>query len=123
MGDIQIVRGCNSLETELVPEVAGGNLIRHVQRKITDAPAVREEIQMIVIADEITIGRARSDLLKNPLFARFENTRRSDEDCRMRIADWLEWWIPDLVGFGAFPNCRQRKAGEEDIDREYDVSI
>ena len=83
--DVQIVAGGDAFQAEMIFEIVRRDAVRHVQRKIPDAPRVREKFQVIVVADEIAVGVARADLLENPVVARFENARRGDEDGRLRV--------------------------------------
>src|ERR1051325_4690227 len=80
--EIQIVTRGHALQSEFVFEVIRGDTVCDVQRKISDLPVIRKEFQMIVIADEITIGIAGADLFQRPFLAHFENTWRSDENGR-----------------------------------------
>ncbi len=92
--DVQIVAGSDAFETEMIFEIIRRDPVRDVQRKIADAPRVREKSQMIMIADEIAVGVAGADLLENPVVARLEDARRATkipgEDGELRMEDGAE---------------------------------
>ena len=69
--EVQIVAGRDAFEAEMIFEIIRREAVRHVQRKIADAPRVRKKFQVVVIADEIAVGVARADLFQNPFLARF----------------------------------------------------
>ena len=78
--DVQVVAGRDAFEAEMIFEIVRREAVRHVQREIPDPPRVREKFQVVVVADEITVGVARADLVENPLVTRLEDARRRDED-------------------------------------------
>ena len=55
---IQIVARRHPLQAELVLKMVRRQMVGDVQRKITDAPVVGEELQVIVIADQVAVGVA-----------------------------------------------------------------
>ena len=61
--DIQIVAGGDAFEAEMIFKIVRCDAIRDVQRKIADATCVREEFQMVVVADEIAVGIAGTNLI------------------------------------------------------------
>ena len=79
LSKIQVVRSGNTFETILISEVISRKTVGDIKRVIADAPAIREEFQVIIIADEIAIGVAGAHLLEYPLLAGFEDAGRSDE--------------------------------------------
>src|ERR1035437_5156796 len=64
----------------MIFEIVRREAVCHVQRKIADAPRVREKIKVVVVADEITVGVAGANLLENPFIARLEDARRGDKN-------------------------------------------
>ena len=79
--EVQIVGGRHALQAELVLEIIRRQPVGDVEREIADAPVVREELQVIVVADQVAVGLAGADLFERPFLAHLEDARRSDEDC------------------------------------------
>ena len=80
--EVQIVRGRDALQAELVLEIIRRQPVGDVERVIANAPLVREEGQMVVVADEVAVRLAGADLLERPLLAHLEDPRRSDKELR-----------------------------------------
>jgi hypothetical protein len=59
-------------------------MIRDIEGEISDAPILRKKLQVFVVADEITISVARTDLFERPFFAGFEDARRGDVNTGLR---------------------------------------
>ena len=64
----------------MVLEVIRREGVGHVEREVADAPRVGEVIQVVVIADQVSVGVARANLVQNPLLARLEYARRGDKN-------------------------------------------
>src|ERR1035437_36078 len=77
--EVQIVGGREALPAELVLEIISRKPVGDVERIVANAAVVREEAQMVVVADEVPIRLAGSDLLERPLLAHLEYPRRRDE--------------------------------------------
>ena len=78
--DIQIVACGETFEAEMIFEIARRDAVRHVQRKIADATCVRKKFQVVVVADEIAVGVAGTDLVQNPFLTHLGNARRGDKN-------------------------------------------
>ena len=83
---------------------------------------------MIVVADEVAVGLAGTDLIENPFFAGFENAGRGNPDCRrLRLAAKIayeldgfaiEFWVVEIAvesGYaGMESGLELRKIADED---------
>ena len=78
--DVEIVARGHAFESVTAEEIISRPRIRDVQRKIAALPIAGEEREVIVVADEVAVGRGGADLLENPFLAGFEDTRRGDPD-------------------------------------------
>ena len=87
LSEVQVIGGGEALQAELVLEVIGTEAIRDIEREIADAPVVCKKPQMIVVANQVTVGLAGTDLFERLFLAHLENPWRSHEDCQFPIAD------------------------------------
>ena len=87
LSEVQVIGGGEALQAELVLEVIGTEAIRDIEREIADAPVVCKKPQMIVVANQVTVGLAGTDLFERPFLAHLENPWGSHEDCQFPIAD------------------------------------
>jgi hypothetical protein len=77
---VQVIGGGQALQAVLLKKVLSARCIGDVQRIIPDASAATEELELIVNADQVTVGLTRGDLAQNPLFAGLGDPRRGNED-------------------------------------------
>ena len=82
LAEVKVVRRSDALQAITKNEVFRSKSVGDVQREVADAPGVREMVQMIVIANEITVRVCRPHLFQNPILAHFEDPGWSDENCR-----------------------------------------
>ena len=86
LADVQVVGGSHALETVVVDEIVRRERVGDVERKIAAEAPADEGFQVVVVPDEVAVGRAREHLLDDPLLPRLEHPRRGDPDAgRLRI--------------------------------------
>src|SRR4051812_28478407 len=84
---VQVVGGGEAFQAEFIFEVFGAEAVGDVEGEIANTPVGGEKGEMLVVANEVTVGLTRADLLEGPFFASFEDARRSDENCGVRSAE------------------------------------
>src|ERR1017187_1168856 len=58
LGEFQIVGGRDALQTDPRLEIVRRKPVGNVERVIANAPVIRKEVQMVVVADEVAISRS-----------------------------------------------------------------
>ena len=107
LGDVEIVAGGDALEAVALQVVPGGERIGDVEGEVAAAAVGGEVGEVVVVADEVAVGIAGTDLFENPFFAGFGDAGRGDPDgagiadCRLPIGDWLNG-LPDAEGLDGF---------------------
>ena len=79
-------------------------MVGNIQGEVADTMFLREEFEMIVVADQIAVGLAGADLLEGPFLVHFEDAGRGDKKCEVRSA---KCGIPNVtysvtIFFGVF---------------------
>src|SRR6185369_13216278 len=78
--EVEIIRRGDALQSVTIDEIISGQRIGDIEREISHTAATGEKLQMIVVADQVTVCVTRTDLIENPVLAGFEYARRSDEE-------------------------------------------
>src|SRR5690349_9281257 len=73
--NVQVIRCGESLKVKGILEIIRGQMIGHVQRVIAHLALYCKKAEMIVVANEVTVRRARADEVERPFLAHFEYTR------------------------------------------------